>query len=525
MGPQQEDDIESEPGADGDQVVGLAARGALDRRGLTGEEGDAVRQGPGQEAPEEQQVRQVAIGGQVSQSPDDHRGQHGVDDRGLDAARQISGQEQGKDRQHEQEAEVAGPDGWGIERYGCDPGEAIAPDDQGEAHQGDHSGHALPGGLAQTRHHAPAPGGGEEAQGVHAEEETEAKDEDSHAGGLRWGYLGLGRGDQGGKSLLAVRAWAWDNTTGSQPPLSPPLSTLTSRSLPLDTLIEAHDLVRTYPGVRAVDGVSFAVAPGRCFGLLGPNGAGKTTTLEMLEGIQTPTSGEVRYRSEPLDAAYREAVGIQFQATALQDFQTVAESLDMFAALYRRTADREELVRLCNLGEILDRDTRKLSGGQRQRLLLAIALVNEPELVFLDEPTTGLDPQARRNFWGLIETVRARGTTVLLTTHYMEEAERLCDEIAIVDRGRIIAQGNPAQLVREHFPATVIRLPAAGWPAQAPLPAGAMSRNGEIELFAEAVPPVLKELEAVGADLGSLRVTTPNLEDLFIKLTGHDLRT
>jgi ABC-2 type transport system ATP-binding protein len=179
----------------------------------------------------------------------------------------------------------------------------------------------------------------------------------------------------------------------------------------------------------------------------------------------------------------------------------VAESLEMFAALYRRTADRAELVRLCNLGEILDRDTRKLSGGQRQRLLLAIALVNEPELVFLDEPTTGLDPQARRNFWGLIETVRARGTTVVLTTHYMEEAERLCDEIAIVDRGRIIAQGNPAQLVREHFPATVIRLPAAGWPAQVPLPAGAVSRNGEIELFAEAVPPVLKELDAVGADL------------------------
>ena len=293
----------------------------------------------------------------------------------------------------------------------------------------------------------------------------------------------------------------------------------------MDSLIEARDLVRTYPGVRAVDGVSFAVAPGRCFGLLGPNGAGKTTTLEMLEGIQTPTSGEVRYRGRPLDAAYREAVGIQFQATALQDFQTVAESLEMFAALYRRTADREELVRLCNLGEILDRDTRKLSGGQRQRLLLAIALVNEPELVFLDEPTTGLDPQARRNFWGLIETVRARGTTVVLTTHYMEEAERLCDEIAIVDRGRIIAQGNPAQLVREHFPATVIRLTAAGWPAQVPLPAGAVSRNGEIELFAEAVPPVLKELEAVGADLSALRVATPNLEDLFIKLTGHDLRT
>jgi ABC-2 type transport system ATP-binding protein len=276
--------------------------------------------------------------------------------------------------------------------------------------------------------------------------------------------------------------------------------------------------------VRAVDGISFAVAAGRCFGLLGPNGAGKTTTLEMLEGIQIPTAGEVRYRGRPLDRAYREAIGIQFQATALQDFQTVAESLDMFATLYRRTTPRAELVRLCNLGEILDRDTSKLSGGQRQRLLLAIALVNDPELIFLDEPTTGLDPQARRNFWGLIETVRARGTTVLLTTHYMEEAERLCDEVAIVDRGRIIARGNPAQLVREHFPATVIRLPAAAWPAQAPLPAGATRRDAEIEWFAEAVPPILEELERVGADLRGLRVATPNLEDLFLKLTGHALR-
>jgi ABC-2 type transport system ATP-binding protein len=177
----------------------------------------------------------------------------------------------------------------------------------------------------------------------------------------------------------------------------------------MDTLIEARDLVRLYPGVRAVDGVSFRVHRGQCFGLLGPNGAGKTTILEMLEGIQAPTSGAVWFQGRPLDAAYREAIGIQFQATALQDFQTVAESLAMFASLYQQTTDRAELIGLCNLGEILDRDTRHLSGGQRQRVLLAIALVNNPELVFLDEPTTGLDPQSRRNFWELIETVRRRG--------------------------------------------------------------------------------------------------------------------
>lgn len=292
----------------------------------------------------------------------------------------------------------------------------------------------------------------------------------------------------------------------------------------MDWLIEAHDLVRLYPGVRAVDGISFGVRQGQCFGLLGPNGAGKTTTLEMLEGIQQPNAGMILYRGRPLDRDYRQAIGIQFQATALQDFQTVRESLEMFASLYRRTAEQDELIRLCNLGEILDRDTRRLSGGQRQRLLLAIALVNDPDLVFLDEPTTGLDPQSRRNFWALIETVRRRGKTILLTTHYMEEAQRLCDEVAIVDHGRIIAQGNPHSLVKEHFPAAVIRLPAAAWPSDAALPEGAEQRDGTLELYADEVPPLLEGLEQAGADLNELRVQTPSLEDLFLKLTGHSLR-
>ncbi len=292
----------------------------------------------------------------------------------------------------------------------------------------------------------------------------------------------------------------------------------------MNALLEAHDLVKLYPGVRAVDGVGFGVESGQCFGLLGPNGAGKTTTLELLEGIQVPTSGWVSYLGRPLDRQYRESVGIQFQATALQDFQTVREALTMFASLYRRTADQTELIRLCNLAEILDRDTRKLSGGQRQRLLLAIALVNDPDLVFLDEPTTGLDPQSRRNFWGLIETVRQRGKTILLTTHYMEEAQRLCDRIAIVDHGRIIVEGSPARLIRDHFPAVLIRLPATAWPAATPLPTGAERRGATIELYAEEVPPMLAELGRVGANLSELSVATPNLEDLFLKLTGHDLR-
>ncbi|MGB5733346.1 MAG: ABC transporter ATP-binding protein [Thiohalocapsa sp.] len=289
-------------------------------------------------------------------------------------------------------------------------------------------------------------------------------------------------------------------------------------------LIEAQSLEKRYPGVQAVNGLSFAVYPGQCFGLLGPNGAGKTTTLEMLEGIQAPTAGQVLFRGRPLNRDFRQAIGIQFQATALQDFQTVDESLRMFASLYAQTADRDELIRLCNLAEILKRDTRKLSGGQRQRLLLAIALVNDPDLVFLDEPTTGLDPQARRNFWSLIETVRERGKTVVLTTHYMEEAERLCDEVAIVDRGRIIARGQPQALVQEHFPAAIVRLPAAAWPAVEPLPDYAERRDTVIELYADSVPPVLEYLERIGAGLTALRIDTPSLEDLFLKLTGHSLR-
>jgi ABC-2 type transport system ATP-binding protein len=282
--------------------------------------------------------------------------------------------------------------------------------------------------------------------------------------------------------------------------------------------------VKVFPGVRAVDGISFVVEQGQCFGLLGPNGAGKTTTLEMLEGISTPTSGKVAYEGRELDRAFREDIGIQFQTTALQDLQTVRESLDMFASLYRRTADREELVQMCNLAEILDRDTRKLSGGQRQRLLLAIALINDPSLVFLDEPTTGLDPQSRRNFWGLIETVRQRGKTLVLTTHYMEEAQRLCDEIVIVDRGQIIARGSPKALVTAHFPGAVLRLPENAWPGAEPLPGNCEVRDGYLEIFTDEVPPLLEQLERAGANLNELKVEVPNLEDVFLKLTGHTLR-
>src|SRR5271156_5175998 len=229
-------------------------------------------------------------------------------------------------------------------------------------------------------------------------------------------------------------------------------------------ILEVRDLIKRYPNVNAVDGVSFSVPEGICFGLLGPNGAGKTTTIEIMEGILTPTSGEVLYRGEPIGARFREEAGILFQKTSLQDFLTGRQPLALFRGLYDRGLDVEEVIELCALQKLASRDNRKLSGGQQQRLLLAIALVNDPAILFLDEPTTGLDPQARRNFWDLIQSIKAQRKTIILTTHYMEEAELLCDEIIILDRGRIVAQGPPRRLLRDHFAEVLLELPRHDFP-------------------------------------------------------------
>lgn len=295
-------------------------------------------------------------------------------------------------------------------------------------------------------------------------------------------------------------------------------------------ILEARGLVKAYPKakVRAVDGVSFAVQAGTCFGLLGPNGAGKSTTVEMLEGVARPTAGEVLFKGETIHVGasakqYRDKVGIQFQSTALQEFLTVKENLRFFAALYPNTRSIDELIRVCRLAEFLDRDTKKLSGGQRQRVLLAIALINDPEIVFLDEPTTGLDPQARRNFWELVRGIKAEGKTILLTTHYMEEAYELCDTIAIMDHGRIIAEGGPQQLLREHFDESVIELPselAAPLTPQMPF----VSRGELSELTTADIAASVDALRAAGVPLSRLRVRPPALEDLFLKLTGKELR-
>ena len=295
---------------------------------------------------------------------------------------------------------------------------------------------------------------------------------------------------------------------------------------PMRTVLEARNLVKQYPGVLAVDHVSFSVREGSCFGLLGPNGAGKTTTVEMIEGVTPPDSGEVLYFGEPTGRRFREEAGIQFQNTALQDFLTVRETIELFHSLYDRKADVNHIIDECSLGDLLDRDNRKLSGGQRQRLLLAVALVNRPRLVFLDEPTTGLDPQARRNFWELVKRIRAEGTTLVLTTHYMDEAHVLCDEIAIMDAGRIIAQGNPDILLERQYGDVVIELPLDDVSGDlASIEHRVLKTRGIIEISTKDVNATLKELASRVTGLNRLKIRQPNLEDLFLDLTGHSLRT
>ena len=277
--------------------------------------------------------------------------------------------------------------------------------------------------------------------------------------------------------------------------------------------------------MHAVRGVSLDIPAGSCFGLLGPNGAGKTTIIECMEGIKLPTAGQVLYRGKPLDQQFAEDAGIMFQETALQEFVTAGEVLKMFSRLYRHSAPLDTLIDTCHLREFLDSEPKKLSGGQRQRLLLAIALVNTPKVLFLDEPTTGLDPQARRHLWDLITEIKTRGVTVIMTTHYMDEAHALCDHIAIIDHGQIIARDAPDALLASTFDDVIMQLPAADWPTHSHLSNVPYTHSGDqIQLLTKDVNASISALLAHGIPLRNLRIRSRNLEDLFIALTGREPR-
>jgi ABC-2 type transport system ATP-binding protein len=299
-----------------------------------------------------------------------------------------------------------------------------------------------------------------------------------------------------------------------------------------------RQLRKSYADVVAVDGLDLTVRPGECFGLLGPNGAGKTTTIEICEGLTAPDSGEViilgrRWGRD--DRALRELLGISLQETQFSEKLTVAETVQLFRSFYRRGPDPATVIELVQLTEKALSRVGQLSGGQRQRLALACALVGDPALLFLDEPTTGLDPQSRRQLWELIEAFRAGGRAILLTTHYMEEAERLCDRVAIIDHGRVIAEGTPRELIASLGAEHVLEFAVAD---SATLDASALAgvagvgpvghQNGtwrvQVSELHQAMPALLGELRRQGAQLSELRTHSATLEDVFVSLTGRQLR-
>ena len=308
----------------------------------------------------------------------------------------------------------------------------------------------------------------------------------------------------------------------------------------MPTSIQCRDLRKTYDGkVEAVRGLNLEIQAGECFGLLGPNGAGKTTTIEILEGLLAPTSGEVTilgksWRSD--EREMREWLGISLQETRLSEKLTVRETIELFASFYREPRSSDEVLAQLELTEKADSWVGKLSGGQRQRLAVATALVCNPKILFLDEPTTGLDPQSRRQLWDIIRQFQRNGGTVLLTTHYMDEAERLCDRLAIVDHGQIIAEGTPAELTEKLGGHHVVEFSVSGnsdgaalqtWKGL-PSVESVREDDGLIALNVKqphlTIPALLVAIGEQGTELRHLTTRQASLEDVFVNLTGRHLR-
>ncbi|MDB4913723.1 MAG: ABC-type multidrug transport system, ATPase component [Gemmatimonadetes bacterium] len=304
--------------------------------------------------------------------------------------------------------------------------------------------------------------------------------------------------------------------------------------------LRVEGLRKAYGDVVAVDGLDLTVGAGECFGLLGPNGAGKTTTIEICEGLTEPDSGIVEVLGRRWDSdehALRERLGVQLQETQLSEKLTVDETVNLFRSFYSRGRDVNEVIDVVQLGEKRSARVGKLSGGQKQRLALACAIVGDPELLFLDEPTTGLDPQSRRQLWDLIIELRASGRSVVLTTHYMDEAEKLCDRVAIVDHGRVIALGSPRELIASLGAEHVVEFTTPDAPAnsldastlgQLDGVTAAREKAGrwtlEVSELARAVPALLAALTARHLVLGELATHSATLEDVFVSLTGRQLR-
>ena len=298
--------------------------------------------------------------------------------------------------------------------------------------------------------------------------------------------------------------------------------------------------MKRFGSLTAVNGIDLVLSRGTCLALLGPNGAGKTTTIEMLEGITRPDAGDIEILGmswKKNAEEIRERIGVQLQETKLQEKVTVLETLTLFRTFYRQGRDLREVLESVGLADKLDARVETLSGGQHQRLSLACALVSSPDLLFLDEPTTGLDPQARRRVWEIVEGFKATGGTVLLTTHYMEEAERLADDVVIVDAGRIIAQGSPASVIGSLHAESIVEIyPRNGTGARLEdrallaLPGVAEVRREGAALTIvvtdtqACVAALLAHLDQVDVELDSLQTHSPTLEDVFVALTGKHLR-
>jgi ABC-2 type transport system ATP-binding protein len=309
--------------------------------------------------------------------------------------------------------------------------------------------------------------------------------------------------------------------------------------------IRVKDLHKQYPGrngpVHAVNGIELEIRYGECFGLLGPNGAGKTTTVEILEGLNQPSAGEVEVLSLTWDTnpvAIRERIGITLQETRFPEKETVHELVSLFRSFYRSGLTPEDVISRVALESKASAFIEQLSGGQQQRLAVAVSLVGDPEVLFLDEPTTGLDPQSRRQLWDVIRDLRDRGRTIVLTTHYMDEAERLCDRVAVIDQGKIIASGSPAELIARLGGDHIIEFALDGSGAEARLEAASLlgldsvlaargETDGYVLTVAEphrAIPALLEELDRQQRPLARLTTRHVSLEDVFVSLTGRHLR-